>query len=381
MRTNRFFEFLAHFVELSDPRVDRGRNHCLKEMVALAICGTICGADSWADIERFAKSNVNWFRQFLELPNGVPSHDTFGRVFSRLDTGEFYNCVMNWIQALDLPLKDCSINIDGKTLRRSHDRAADQPPLHVVSAWANELKICIGQLSVDSKSNEIPAVQELLEMLELEGAVVTMDAMHCQKKTVRRIHEAGGDYVVPVKGNQETLHDRLRSEVDRWADSDFQLPKLRRHSKTECSHGRVETRTCMVHPAPADLKEQWPGLQTIGIILRQRTLSDGKETADTTVFISSLPCRVREHVRRLRSHWGVENELHYTLDVTFTEDASRIRKGSGPEVTAGFRRLALSILKADTSIKDNVRGKRLLAGWNTDNLESILHCFQRLHAV
>ena len=381
MRTNGFFEFLAHTIELTDPRVDRGYNYCLKEMVALAICGTICGADSWADIERFARTHQWWFEQFLELERGVPSHDTFGRVFSRLDSDEFYNCVIKWIHELDLSLQGCAVNIDGKTLRGSHDRAADQSPLHIVSAWANELKICIGQRAVDSKSNEIPAVQELLDMLQLEGAVVTMDAMHCQKKTLRKIHEAEADYVVQVKGNQDKLHERLRAEVDRWAEKNFEVPRLRTHSKTERSHGRTESRTCMVHPAPADLKKQWPGLKTIGIIFRERTLSCGKQTSETTVFISSLPSRVRDHVKYLRAHWGVENELHYTLDVTFKEDSSRIRKGSGPEVCAGFRRLALSILKADTTIKDNVRGKRLLAGWNTDNLHKILTGFQQFQAA
>jgi len=376
MSTTGFFEVLASTIELTDPRVDRGQNHCLKEMVALAVCGTICGANNWAEIERFAVAHEDWFRQFLELDHGVPSHDTFGRVFARIDTAQFYDCVLNWISEINLSLKGCAINIDGKTLRGCHDRSADQRPLHVVSAWANELKVCIGQHAVDSKSNEIPAVQELIEMLRLEGAIVTMDAMHCQKATLRKIELRGADYLVQVKGNQEKLHERLRSEVDDWAAKNFDVKRLRTHSKTERSHGRIETRTCMVHPAPNDLKKQWPALQTIGIILRERTFPDGKQTCETTVFISSLPARVNKHVDLLRKHWGVENELHYTLDVTFREDSSRIRKGSGPEVSGGFRRLALSILKSDTSIKDNVHGKRLRAGWNPENLEKILTAFQ-----
>lgn len=376
MQANGFFATLANAIELSDPRADRGFNHCLKDMVALAVCGTICGADSWAAIERFAISHENWFRRFLQLENGIPSHDTFNRIFARLDTAQFYDCVLKWISELNLSLSGCAVNIDGKALRGSHDRGEDQQPLHVVSAWANELKICIGQRAVDSKSNEIPAVQELLEMLQLEGAVVTMDAMHCQKKTLRKIELRGADYVVPVKGNQEKLQKRLRDEVDGWAEKNFDIRRLRKHSKTERSHGRVETRTCMVHPAPSDLKKQWPALQTIGIIFRERTLPNGKQTSESTVFISSLPAKVGRHVELLRKHWGVENELHYTLDVTFREDASRIRKGSGPEISGGFRRLALSILKSDTSINDNVSGKRQLAGWNPDNLEKILSSFQ-----
>ena len=376
MATAGFFAVLANAIELTDPRVDRGNNHCLKEMVALAICGTICGANHWTDVERFARSNLSWFRRFLTLKNGVPSHDTFGRVFARIDTAQFYDCVLNWIAQLNFSLKGCAINIDGKTLRGSHDRGEGQEPLHVVSAWANQLKFCIGQQVVDSKSNEIPAVQELLEMLNLEGAIVTMDAMHCQKKTLQKIQLRGADYIVQVKGNQKKLYKRLRAEVDDWAAKNFVVPRLRKKSETEQSHGRKETRTCMVRPAPADLKKQWPGLATIGIIHRTRTLPNGKETDDSTVFISSLPARVKQHLEILRSHWGVENELHYTLDVTFREDASRLRKGNTPQITAGFRRMALSILKADTSINDNVRGKRLLAGWNPENLEKILTAFQ-----
>ena len=376
MRTNGFFEFLAHFVDLTDPRVDRGKNHSLKDLVGLALCGTICGADTWADIERFALNNIEWFRQFLELEYGVPSHDTFSRVFSRLDTEEFGKCIAGWIKEWNLSVEGSTVAIDGKTLRGSHDRANGQGPLHIVNAWANELKICLGQIGVDSKSNEIPAVQQLLEMLELKGAVVTMDAMHCQKKTLRKIRQQHADYVVAVKGNQPKLHDRIRNEFDQHAATNFQANQLRQHSKTERSHGREETRTCMVHPAPADLKKLWPGLQTIGIIHRVRKLNSGRETSESTVFVSSLPARVRDHVKHLRNHWGVENGLHYTLDVTFSEDASRIRKRKGPEISSALRRLALSILKADTTIKDNVRGKRLIAGWNLQKLKGILNAFQ-----
>jgi len=344
-------------------------------MVGLALCGTICGADSWADIERFALNNIEWFKQFLELKHGVPSHDTFGRVFSRLDTEEFGKCIAAWIKDWNLSVEGCTVAIDGKTLRGSHDRANGQGPLHIVNAWANKLKICIGQLGVDSKSNEIPAVQQLIEMIDLKGAVVTVDAMHCQKKTLKKIRNGKADYVACVKGNQPTLHDRIRKEFDGHAETNFSATRLRQHTKTERSHGREETRTCMVYPAPADLKKKWPGLQTIGIIHRSRRLNSGRETSESSVFISSLPARVRDHVKHLREHWGVENGLHHTLDVTFSEDASRIRKRNGPEISSALRRLALSILKADTTIKDNVRGKRLVAGWNLQKLKCILTAF------
>ena len=376
MRTNGFFEFLTYFVDLTDPRKDRGRNHCLVEMVALALCGTICGADSWADIERFSKAHPGWFRQFLELKNGVPSHDTFGRVFRRLDTDEFLRCITTWIREWNFELEKSCVAIDGKTLRGSHDVAVDQKPLHVVSAWANKVKVCLGQVSVDHKSNEIPAVRELLDLLELEGAVVTMDAMHCQKKTLRMIRARGADYLVQVKDNQPKLHARLRDEFDRLGETNFTAKRLRQHSKTERNRGRRETRTCMVYPAPADVKQLWPDVQTIGIMHRARELKDGTESSESTVFISSLAPKVREHVKYLREHWSIENELHHTLDVTFTEDASRIRKDNGPEISSAFRRLSLSILKQDTTINDNVRGKRLTAGWDLDKLQGMITAFQ-----
>ena len=324
----------------------------------------------------FAKAHITWFKQLLALKHDVPSHDTFGRVFNRLDTDEFFRCITTWIKELNLALEKCCVAIDGKTLRVSHDVAEGQQPLHIVSAWANELKICLGQVCRDAKSNEIPAVRELLQILEPEGAVVTMDAMHCQKKTLKMIRECNADYVVQAKDNQPTLHRRQRDEFDRLAEKNFQAKHLRQHTKTEKSHGRRETRTCMVYPAPADLKRRWPGLQTTGIIHRVRELKNGSESSETTVFVSSLPPKVRDHVKYLREHWGVENELHYTLDVTFTEDTSRIRKGNGPEISAAFRRVALSILKSDTTIKDNVRGKRLTAGWDLEKFRGMIAAFQ-----
>lgn len=373
---NGYFEFLAHFVELSDPRRDRGRNHNLLDMVALALCGTIAGANSWADVERFAVAHRGWFEQFLELPNGIPAHDTFSRVFARLDTQEFQDCMARWVAQLQLQLAGETVAIDGKTIRGSHDRSAGRDALHVVNAWANHVNFCLGQISIDSKANEIPAVRELLDVLSLKGAVVTADAMHCQKATAAKIIEKQADYVLQVKENQPTLHATLAEEFERYTENDYRDKQVRRSTKTERNRTRQETRTCIVAPAPARLKQQWMGLQTIGLMHRVRELPDGTVSQELSYFISSLPPRVRDHERHLRNHWRVENTLHHTLDVTFTEDASRIRRGNGPEITSIFRRLALSILKSDTTIKDNVRGKRLLAGWNLDKLKGILLAFQ-----
>lgn len=373
---NGYFEFLAHFVDLTDPREDRGNNHNLSDIIALALCGTICGANSWADIERFCKAHQIWFEQFLELPYGVPSHDTFGRVFARLDTAEFQHCLGRWVEQLQLQLQGQTVAIDGKTLRGSHDLASAKQALHVVSAWAHQVNFCLGQVSVESKSNEIPAVQELLEILNLKGAVVTADAMHCQKKTAQKIIDQEADYILQVKQNQQSLYDAITAEIDRYAQENFSHRKVRQHTTKEKNRGRIETRTTVVAPAPAALKKLWPGLQTIGAIYRRRQLADGTESEEYTSFIASLPPKVREIAKHVRNHWSVENSLHHTLDVTFTEDASRIRQGNGPEIMAALRRFSLSILKSDTTIQDNVRGKRLLAGWNLDNLKSILLGFQ-----
>lgn len=373
---NGYFEFLSFFVDLGDPRKDRGQNHRLLDMVGLALCGTIAGANSWADIERFALAHQEWFEQFLELPYGIPSHDTFGRVFARLDTEEFQQCLGRWVEDLQLKLSGETVAIDGKTLRGSHDRSAGQEALHVVNAWAHHVSFCLGQVSVDSKANEIPAVRELLDILSLEGAVVTADAMHCQKATAKKIIEKGADYVLQVKENQPKLMQAIADEFERYGETSYTDRRVRQYTKTEKNRDRHETRTCMVAPAPAALRRVWPGLRTIGLIHRVRQVADGTESAELSYFISSLPPKVRDHARHLRNHWRVENTLHHTLDVTFTEDASRIRKGNGSEITAVFRRLALSILKSDTTIKDNIRGKRLTAGWNLNKMKDILLAFQ-----
>jgi predicted transposase YbfD/YdcC len=373
---NGYFDFLAHFVDLADPRSDRGHNHNLQDLIALVLCGTLCGADSYADIERFCVAHQEWFEQFLELPHGIPAHDTLGRVFARLDPDQFQQCLGKWVAALQRQLAGETVAIDGKTLCGSHDRSAGQQALHVVNAWATQISFCLGQVSVQSKANEIPAVRELLQLLNLQGAVVTADAMHCQKATATAIIGREADYVLQVNENQPTLFAAIIDEFDRHAETSYAAKCVRQQTTTEQNRGRTETRTCLVAPAPAALRKQWTGLQTIGLIRRTRVLADGTESDDLSYFLSSLPPKVRALMKHLRHHWRVENSLHHTLDVTFTEDASRIRKGTGPEIAAAMRRLALSILKSDRTIQDNVRGKRLRAGWNLDNLKGILLAFQ-----
>ena len=359
------------FSALTDPRMERTKRHLLLDMVVIALCAAICGANGWADVERFGKAKLDWLSQFLDLPNGIPSHDTFGRLFARLDTNEFLTCLHNWLRSLKLALKDKHIAIDGKTVRHSFDKATGKSALHLVSAWASDVRISLGQVAVDEKSNEITAVPRLLELLELTGAVVTLDAMHCQKETASAIVTKGADYLLTVKENQPKLHAKLAELFINYGDDDYRVSGLRIHKTVERSHGRNERREYYVIAAPAELRAEWEGLRTIGMVYRCREVGD-KIQEETVYFISSLPPVVKRLARLIRGHWGIENSLHWVLDVTFAEDQSRIRKGHGPEIAAVFRRLALSILEQDTSVKGSIRGKRLQAGWNTDILERIL---------
>ena len=372
-----------HFEHVTDPRADRGCNHDLLEMVFVALTAAICGANGWADVERFAKAKLDWFRQYIELPHGVPSHDTFGRVFARLDTGEFLSAMHQWVDQFAGSLRSRGIAIDGKTLRGSFDQAAGQSPLHTITAFATDTRLVLRQMSVGEKSNEIPAVPVLLQLLELEGAVVTLDAMHAQTKTAKAIVEANADYVMSIKHNQPQLHQRLSELFEEYAQDDDQVQGLHTQiSAKQQSHGRTEQRACYVIGVPKGDKvfARWPSIRSIGMLYRHSTTRDkqGKvqETHDVTFFISSLPPRVRRLNQLLRDHWSIESSEHYVLDVVFTEDASRIRTGSAPEVAAAFRRLSLNILQQNTSLKESIRGKRLCAGWDEAVLDGIYAAFQ-----
>jgi predicted transposase YbfD/YdcC len=363
---------LTIFRALSDPRQLKKVDHKLSEMLVIALCGAICGVDTWADLERFAHAKEDWFRRFLELENGIPSHDTFGRVFARLDTEEFHNCLQQWIESLAVCLQGQGVHIDGKTLRRSFDSESGRSALQMVSAWVSAENLCLGQIAVEEGSNELTAVPKLLEMLELSGAVVTLDALHCQKQTARAIRDRDADYILAVKGNQESLQQAIGAEFERYAEADYCDRRVRTHKTTERKHGRDELRAYTVAPAPCKLRQGgWCDVNTIGMVYRERTVQ-GKTSEELIYFISSLPPKVRTIAKHLRSHWTVENQLHWSLDVTFTEDASRIRTGNGQEIAGAFRRVALSLLKRNTTVKASLRGKRLMAGWNPDVLEQIL---------
>ncbi|HIC25599.1 MAG TPA: ISAs1 family transposase [Gammaproteobacteria bacterium] len=371
------------FENLPDPRVDGGnKRHSLVEIVIVTLCATICGAESWTDVERFGEKKIEWFKKFLKLENGIPSHDTIGRVFAALDTAAFNVCLQDWIEHLQLELRGQGVHIDGKTVRHSFDAATNRKALHLVSAWADGLSICLGQVATDEKSNEITAVPMLLELLEIRGAVITLDAMNCQRKTVAKIRDKQADYVITVKKNQGKLHKEIEQAFLEFGEENYQSRRCRSHRTTRKTRGRIEERTVTVAAAPRHLKEsgRWADIATIGMVYRHRESDPNSrsnqeicESDHVTYFISSLPPKAKLVSQYVNKHWTVENSLHWVLDVTFTEDASRIRKGNGQELMGNFRRLALSILKRDTSLKkESIRGKRLIAGWNNKALEAII---------
>lgn len=363
-----------HFAGLTDPRVDRTRLHELLDIVTIAICAVVAGADTWEHIEQFAKAKHAWLATFLALPNGVPSHDTIARVFARLDPDEFQKGFLGWVGALHEATDRRVIAIDGKTLRRSFDRAKGKSALHLVHAWATANHLLLGQVAVDEKSNEITAIPELLKVLELSGAIVTIDAMGCQKEIARTIRKEGADYLLALKANHEHLYERVKAfweEAYRRAFKGYGL--LSYHRQWNEGHGRFEARRCW---ATSDLswlagREEWDGLRSVVFVESERFVGESL-SVEERYYLSSLPADAKLLNEAARSHWAVENSLHWVLDVTFDEDRSRIRKENAPENFGLLRRLALCLLKGDTSSKGSIKSKRLQASWDEDYLLQVL---------
>jgi predicted transposase YbfD/YdcC len=370
--SQRLVAVFSTFENLTDPRVERTRRHELFDMVVVALCATLAGADSWVDVERFGIARLPWLRTFLPLVNGIPSHDTFGRVFARLDPAQLVTCIQQWLSDIGHEIGK-HIAIDGKTLRGSFDKAAGKNPLHLVSAWACEARLTLGQVATEAKSNEITAIPLLLELLDLNGAAVTIDAMGCQKEIAQKIVDRKGDYLLALKDNHPKLAEAVGEEFTKALETDVPPPELRRHTTIETSRGRKERREYFALPAPKTLPgfADWVNLATIVMVIRI-TLVNGRETGEVSYFLSSLPAKVKTLAKLIRQHWSIESQLHWVLDVTFTEDASRIRKRHAPQTSAMLRRLAVSILSSDTSLKDTLRGKRYRACLSTDVLERIL---------
>jgi len=373
--SERLVAVFTPFEDLTDPRVKRTRRHELFDLVVVALCATLAGSDSWADVERFGVERIDWLRTFLRLKNGIPAHDTFGRVFSRLDPAQLLACIQQWLDDMGREIGK-HIAIDGKTLRGSFDTAAGQNPLHLVSAWACETRLTLGQVATDAKSNEITAIPLLLELLDLKGATVTIDAMGCQKEIAQKIIDREGDYLLALKDNHPKLCEAVAAEFDAALETAPGPKGLRRHVTVETNRGRQERREYFAMPAPKSLPgfAEWPKLATIVMVIRT-VVAGGRDTGEVAYFLTNLPPKVKTLAKRIRGHWSIENQLHWILDVTFTEDASRIRKQHAPQTSAMLRRLAVSILSQDTSLKESLRGKRYRASLSTDTLERILISF------
>ena len=363
---------LAHFSVLTDPRTRRKCRHKLVDVVAISVAAVICGADEWTMIEQFGKAKESWFRSFLELPHGIPSHDTFGRVFSLISIDDFQACFLAWMRSLIGDIEG-HIAIDGKTLRRSHNRRAGRAAIHMVSAFVRENGMVLGQVKTDEKSNEITAIPELLQSLNVKGCTVTIDAMGCQKAIAKQIVDQGGDYLLAVKGNQEKLYEDVMRVFAEAEAVDFKDYDMDAYETSEKAHGRLETRRYWVMPSKTWLTEDkpWANLCTIGVTESERTLN-GKTTSEMRYFIGSLASDAKEFANAVRGHWAIENNLHWVLDIAFREDESRVRIGNAAANFALLRHIAINALKKDKSVKIGVKGKRLKAGWDEEYLMKIL---------
>ena len=364
---------LRWFQDLPDPRPGQNVMHSLTDMLAVAIIAVVCGADSWSEVAVFGRCKEPWLRTFLRLRHGIPSHDTFGRVFGLLDPTAFERCFLNWTASLARQGRRL-VAIDGKTIRRSFDTASNQAAIHMISAWCETNHTVLGQLATEAKSNEVTAIPKLLDLLDLTDAVVTIDAMGCQRQIARKIVESGGDYVLQVKDNQPALHESLKLLFAEGIRADCHGVAYDVAEETDGGHGRVETRRCWTSWEVAGLSDpgRWKGLQSVACVERVRQTDDGV-SVKRHYYISSLPGRdAATMMAHIRGHWGIENKLHWCLDVQYGEDASRIRTGHAAENFSRLRRMGLNLLKKDKTFKVGLKGKAKACSWNHDYLLKIL---------
>jgi predicted transposase YbfD/YdcC len=361
------------FSELTDPRVQHSIEHCLIDIVLITICAVICGAESWVDIENYGLAKQEWLSGFLALPNGIPSHDTFERLFARLRPAEVQQCFMNWVDTVFDWTDGSVIRVDGKTLRGSYECGGKRGMIHMVSAWASLNRVVLGQRKVHEKSNEITAIPELLRILDLTGAIVSIDAMGCQTEIAAQIVEQEGDYVLALKGNQGHLHEAVQQRFEVARQQDFQDIQHDTYETEEHGHGRQEVRRYWVMGETESLPgaEKWSKLTAIGCVESQRQIDD-KITREFRYYLLSLPLSAEGFADTVRGHWSIENQLHWILDVGFHEDQARSTAGHSAENLAVIRHIAVSLLAQDESSTGGTRAKRLKAGWNDRYLLQLL---------
>jgi predicted transposase YbfD/YdcC len=364
------------FATLVDPRQAMNQEHLFIDILVIAICAIIAGADDWEAVADFGRAKVEWFKRFLSLPHGIPSHDTFWRVFRLLDPEQFQQCFLAWIQAVSGVTQGEVIAIDGKKLRRSHDKGLGKSAIHRVSAWASATGLTLGQRKVDDKSNEITAIPVLLEVLDLAGCIVTIDAMGCQTEIAQAIVDKDADYLLALKANHGTLHEDVTLLFDDLAQSHFTAYAYDHAKTVDKDHGRIEVRQAWTISDPAILSalrtsDKWPLLHTLVKVQAERYIG-AQQTLDTRYFISSLQASAAELLAATRSHWTIENGCHWVLDIAFREDECRLRKDHGAQNFAILRHIALNCLKQERSAKVGIKNKRLRAGWDNDYLLTVL---------
>lgn len=362
------------FADMEDPRMDRKKLYPLIEIIFLTICSVICGANHFTDVEDFGLASIDWLRKFLPFQNGIPSHDAIGYFFSKLDPEQFKKRFIAWIRSVAKITDGEVVAIDGKTLRRSHEKSSNKSAMHMISAWANGANLVMGQLKVDEKSNEITAIPRLLEMLDVSGCIITIDAMGCQKEIAQTIVERDADYVLALKGNQGTLHENVEMFFQDQIDRDFvDTPGVDTHKTVDTGHGRVEVREywCVDSIDWLTESKDWKGLSAIGCARLTRTI-DEETTRFDRYYILSNSMKAQSFGHAVRGHWGIENKLHWSLDMTFREDESRIRKASTPDNFAVIRHICVNLLKQEKTHKRGLQSKRFRASFDLQYREKVL---------